>query len=206
MKMSIIPINILILSFFLLFNSAAAAILKPGENMRPFSLPAIDGQIFRVIMDQGQLTIQRTDASGNLLSVSVPEVILVDFWATWCLPCRAAMPHLERLYQQFLSSEKNKGQVEFFGLALDRQGASIVKPFLQKIKLSYPQLCGSLESAEFGLIRSAQEMASAYRVQEIPVVYIINRQGKIIYAHVGFKEEYIKEIEEIIFSVLNSNQ
>jgi len=206
MRMSIIPIKILPIAFLLFFNSAALAILKPGENMRPFSLPAVDGQIFRVIMDQGQLTIQRADASGNLLSTSTPEVILLDFWATWCLPCRAAMPHLEKLYQQFLAREENKGRVEFFGLALDKPGASIVKPFLQKIKLSYPQLCGSVGSAESGLIRSAQEMASAYRVQEIPVVYLINSQGKIVYAHVGFKEEYIKEMEKIIFSLLNSNQ
>ena len=206
MRKSIIPIKIVAISLLLFFNSAALAILKPGENMRPFSLAAVDGQIFWVRMDKGQLTVERTDASGNLLSVSTPEVILLDFWATWCLPCRAAMPHLEKLYQKFLSSEKNKGRLVFFGIALDRQEASIVRPFLQKIRLSYPQLCGSLESSESGLICSVQEMASEYKVQEIPVVYIINRQGKIVYAHVGFKEEYIKEIEKIIFSLLNGNR
>jgi len=205
MKLPIIPIKILILALFLNLN-AAAAILKPGENLRPFSLPAVDGQIFRVIMERGQLTVERRSASGNLLSTSTPEAILLDFWATWCLPCRAAMPHLEKIYQQFLAREENKGRVEFFGIALDKPGASIVKPFLQKMKLSYPQLCGTLESSESGLIGSAQEMASVYRVQEIPVVYIINREGKIVYAHVGFKEEYIKEIEKIILSLLNENQ
>jgi len=204
--MSIIPIKILILAFVFIFGSAALATLKPGENMRPFSLPAVDGQIFRVRMDKGQLTVERIDASGKLLSVSTPEVILLDFWATWCLPCRAAMPHLEKLYQKFLARDENKGRIEFFGLALDKPGASIVKPFLQKIKLSYPQLCGSLESSASGIIYSVQEMASEYRVQEIPVVYLINRQGKIVYAHVGFKEEYIKDIEKIIFSLLNGNQ
>jgi len=205
MRMSIIPIKILVLLFFLTFNSDAA-LLKPGENMRPFSLPAVDGQIFRVKMDKGQLKVERIEASGNLLSVSTPEVILLDFWATWCLPCRAAMPHLEKLYQQFLAREENKGRVEFFGVALDKPGVPIIKPFLQKIKLSYPQLCGSLESSLSGLICSAQEMASEYRVQEIPVVYLINRQGKIVYGHVGFKEEYIKEMEKIIFSLLKGNQ
>ncbi len=116
------------------------------------------------------------------------------------------MPHLEKLYNQFLADEKNKGRLEFFGVALDRQGEVVVKPFLQKIKLSYPQLCNPVSSSEAGLIRSAEEMASTYKVQEIPVIYLINREGKIIYAHVGFKEKYIKEIEEVISSLLSGQR
>lgn len=203
MKKYTISIEILLLIIGILnVINLGSAILKSGEDFRPFALQTIEGKIFEITMESGQLTLKQKDVSGNLLSISRPKVILVDFWATWCLPCRAAMPHLEKLYTQFLAEEKNKGRLEFFGIALDRQGAALVKPFLQKIKLSYPQLCNPVSSPEEGLIRSPQEMASVYKVQEIPVVYLINREGKIVYAHVGFKEEYIKEIEKVISSLL----
>lgn len=204
MKKSTISIEILsIILFFLVALKLGATILKSGDDFRPFALQTVEGMIFEITMESGQLTLRQRDASGHLLSTSRPEVILIDFWATWCLPCRAAMPHLEKLYNHFLAEEKNKGRLEFFGIALDRQGVAVVKPFLQKIKLSYPQLCSPVSSSEAGLIRSPQEMASIYKVQEIPVVYLINREGKIVYAHVGFKEEYIKEIEKVISSLLS---
>ncbi len=191
---------------FLFFINFCEAILKKGDAFLPFALKSLEGKIFEATVENGQLTLRQKDASGNLLSTVRPEVILLDFWATWCLPCRAAMPHLERLYNQFLTEEKNKGRLEFFGIALDQQGAAVVKTFLQKIKLSYPQLCSPTSSLEAGLISSPQEMASMYKIQEIPVVYLINREGKIIYAHVGFKEEYIKELEDIISSLLSQTR
>ncbi|MCX7973251.1 MAG: TlpA family protein disulfide reductase [Candidatus Aminicenantes bacterium] len=203
-----IPIKIVKIALFFSFisNLLFANFLKPGDDLKPFSLQAVDGRIFKVFIDNEVLTLQQSDSSGNLLATIRPEVILLDFWATWCLPCRAALPHLERLYNHFQTNEKSRDRVIFLGLVLDKQGAAIVKPFLQKIKLSYPQLCSSTNPSQNEIIRSPQEMALVYKIQEIPVVYIINRQGKIVYAHVGFKEEYIKEIEKVISNLLGINQ
>ncbi len=145
------------------------AILKPGDELLPFSLQTVDGVVVTVMTEDGRLTVKRTDSTGKLLSRTQPEALLLDFWATWCIPCRAAMPHLEKLYNQ-LRQEAGETAVEFFGLALDRQGPSIVRPFLQKIKLSYPQLCAPPPSSSSGLLRSPKEVASANKFHEIPVV------------------------------------
>ncbi len=184
-----------------------AAILKPGDSLLPFSLQTVDGVIITVAIEEGRLTIKRSDKQGNLLSVNHPQALLLDFWATWCIPCRAAMPHLDRLYRQFRSGETAKtSKVEFFGIALDRQGEAIVRPFLQKIKLSYPQLCTPTAASAAGLIRSPQEMASAYKVQEIPVVYVFDREGCIVHAHVGFKEDHVTELEKILSSLVEGEK
>ncbi len=207
MKIRYLILSIGIIGIILAFSfGLAAAILKVGESVRPFSLQTVDKTVVTVMVEEGRLTVKRNDQAGKLISIIQPEAMLLDFWATWCIPCRAAMPHLDRLYRQFRSVEGGEEKVEFFGIALDRQGEAIVRPFLQKIKLAYPQLSTPVGDAPPEFIRSPQEMASAFKVQEIPVVYIFDRQGKIVHAHVGFKESHVKEIEEAVALLLKADK
>jgi peroxiredoxin len=90
------------------------------------------------------------------------KVVIVNFWATWCPPCRKEMPDLDALYKRF----KEKGLVV---LALSDEEANIVKPFLAaEQKVGYPVL-----------LDPDAKVAKQFRVQGIPKTFIYNREGKL---------------------------
>jgi len=94
---------------------AAAANEDPAHPTAPdFTLPDVmNGKSFRLADQKG-------------------KVVLIDFWATWCGPCRMAIPHLVELQRDY----KSKG-FEIVGVSLDQQGAAVVKPFYQQWKMNY---------------------------------------------------------------------
>lgn len=91
------------------------------------------------------------------------KVLLVNFWATWCLPCQWEMPLMERLYQAY----RDKGFV-VLAISLDREGASVVGPFVKERNLTYPV---ALDSAFQG--------AREFGVRGIPATILVGRDGVI---------------------------
>jgi thiol-disulfide isomerase/thioredoxin len=110
------------------------------------------------------------------------KVVLVDFWATWCGPCRMAIPHLVELQDQY----KGKG-FQIVGVSLDQQGPAVVKPFYQQWKMNY--IVGvddqGAVARQYGGIRS------------IPTAVLIGKDGKVITGFVGYrpKQEYENAIK-----------
>ncbi len=157
--------------------AAAEALKKKGTVTEP----AIDTSSFRAApawampdLDGGTLT--NADLAG--------KVVIVDFWATWCGPCKAAIPHLIELYDEY----KDQG-VEIVGVSLDRQGARIVEPFVNQAKINYPIVIGNAQVVQdFGGFRG------------IPTAFVISQDGKIVRKHVGFrpKEAYEKDIRALL--------
>jgi thiol-disulfide isomerase/thioredoxin len=95
----------------------------------------------------------------------IGQVVLIDFWATWCGPCRMALPHLIELENKF-------GGKDFtvVGVSLDQQGPDVVRAFAQQWDLNYPVVVdsdGSL-AREYGGIR------------EIPTTLVIDREGRVV--------------------------
>jgi cytochrome c biogenesis protein CcmG/thiol:disulfide interchange protein DsbE len=130
--------------------------------------------------DQGKL-LKLEDLKGS--------VVLVDFWATWCPPCREGIPDLVLLKEKYKNTD-----VEILGISVDaitRGGATAkdVIPFIDSYKINYPIVRGDENTINaFGNIRS------------IPTSFLIDKEGNIVarYEGVVSKEDYIESIEKIL--------
>ena len=190
----------------LVLSDPTFAVMKAGEKLIPFSLKNIDGKDYTVALESGKLTltVAETVAGETKIVKSHPAGILIDFWATWCVPCRRAMPHMQELSETYEPAEgQSEGGLRVLGIALDDAGGKVVKPFYAKLKITYPMLADppSLTAAP-GIAATAKDMKKKYGVQEIPVVYLIDSTGTITHAHVGFKEEFVPELEAAVKSVV----
>jgi peroxiredoxin len=98
------------------------------------------------------------------------KVVILDFWATWCPPCRAEIPHWIALYNQYKSS----GLV-IIGVSMD-DSATPVKPFMDEYHVDYPVVMGDNKVAnEYG------------GIEGIPTTFIINQKGDIVKQVVGYR-------------------
>ncbi len=112
------------------------------------------------------------------------KVVVVDFWATWCPPCREEIPGFVDLHRRYA----DQGLV-IVGISLDRTGPSAVKAFVEKFGMKYPVVIGDARTVEaFG------------GVEAIPTTFVIDRTGKIVGKHVGFadREAFEKEIKRLL--------
>ncbi len=137
-----------------LLFAAASLNAQVGEQAPAFSLTNANGK-----------TVSLSDLKG--------KVVVLNFWATWCPPCRAEIPAFIKVYKQY----RPKG-VEIVGVSLDQKGWDIVRPFLKTHNINYPVLVGD------------QKIAQAYgNINSIPTTFIIDKKGKIVDQHVGAMSE-----------------
>ncbi len=114
------------------------------------------------------------------------QVMVLNFWATWCVPCREEMPIFDRVFKKFANQ-----RVAFVGLAADEKAK--VAPFLQQSPVSYPILIGDLDALEFARRLGAKQAA-------LPFTAIIDRNGRIVRTKLGPYTE--AELEAQIRSAL----
>jgi thiol-disulfide isomerase/thioredoxin len=199
---------ILILTLLTAAPPGFGDILAKGDRLIPFSLKGVDDVTYTVFLDNGRLCLQ-ADAvvDGRPATTKThPAAVLIDFWATWCVPCRAAMPYMQQLFEKYGPKPgQAEGGLQLFGIALDQKGSRVVKPFYGKLKISYPMLADPPDTpAGPDVIQTTKDMAARYRVQEIPVVYLIDAAGVISHAHIGFKKEQIAELDAGIGALVNA--
>jgi cytochrome c biogenesis protein CcmG/thiol:disulfide interchange protein DsbE len=136
-----------------------------GKPAPDFALPDLSGK-----------TVRLSDFKG--------KVVLVDFWATWCPPCRKGIPEFIELQRRF----EDKGFTTV-GVALDQQGAAVVKPFAENFGINYPVVIGG------------DEVSMAYGgIQAIPTTFLIGRDGSILKSYVGYHPQ--SEFERAIQAAL----
>ena len=111
------------------------------------------------------------------------EYVLVDFWASWCPPCRKDMPYLVEAYAKY----KNKG-FEIVGVSLDENVADW-QNMIKKLKVTWPQMSD--------LKGWNSELSGAYGVASIPHTVLIDKEGKIIAKYIK-GEELIPTLQELI--------
>jgi thiol-disulfide isomerase/thioredoxin len=111
------------------------------------------------------------DMSGKTVSLSdyKGKVVLLEFWATWCPPCRASIPGLEKLNKAY----KDKGLV-ILAVSVDQGGWDVVRSFITEYGITYTVLKGT------------DDVAEKYQVRSIPMLLVLNKEGKISKRYLGF--------------------
>ena len=123
------------------------------------------------------------DVSGNQHTISEwqGKIRIINFWATWCTPCREEIPEFIALQMQYGA----KG-LQFIGIAIDDQEP--VEEYLATTKINYPILLGGLNG-----IALAHQLGNV--MDAVPFTLVVNQQGQIIHRHPGtFSREQIIEI------------
>ncbi len=132
-------------------------------------------------------TLADMDGEEYALKDYLGKVVMLNFWATWCPPCRREMPSMESLYQKF----QEKG---FTVLAVNQwEDGDIVFPYLGQLSVfpSFPIL-----------FDGKGEIARAYRVKGLPTTVLIDRQGRVVYRAVGGRNFDHPEVIRIISELL----
>ncbi len=150
--------------------SVSAASVKPNEQRKAapdFTLKDADGK-----------TVRLSDFRG--------KVVLLDFWATWCGPCKIEIPW----FMDFQRQNQSKGLV-VLGVSMDDEGWDVVKPYLATMKVNYRVVIGNDHTAQlYG------------GVDALPTTFLIDRSGRIAAVHVGLVDR--KDIQNGIEQLLES--
>ncbi|SFD97722.1 TlpA disulfide reductase family protein [Nitrosomonas sp. Nm166] len=137
------------------------------------------------------LAVNLPDIEGENQAVSqwLGEVMVVNFWATWCTPCQEEIPEFIEAQKKF----RDQGLV-FVGIAIDQPDK--VKMFSQEFGINYPVLVGGLNT--WSLLEAAGNRQSA-----LPYTVVINRSGEIVETYLG--RVNLKKLETLLTPLLKQN-
>jgi cytochrome c biogenesis protein CcmG/thiol:disulfide interchange protein DsbE len=143
-------------------RSAPAAATR--KNAPEFALPGRHGDLVHLVDYRGQ-------------------VLILDFWATWCGPCRIEIPWFNELAEKY-----NASGLAVLGVSLDEKGWQAVDPFARELKVAYPIVLGN------------DRIARQYGVGPPPTTFVIDREGKIAAGFAGLvnRKAFEHEIQRLL--------
>ncbi len=132
-----------------------------------------------------RLPLRLPTPAGDSISLTAfkGKVVLLDFWASWCIPCRHANKDLKKLYAAY-----NKQGFEIFGVSLDEE-ISDWKRAIKKDKITWPQV---IDNRGWEAVTAVQ-----WNVQELPTSYLFNKQGQLVAMNLE-REELEQKIKELL--------
>jgi len=113
-------------------------------------------------------------------------VLVIDFFATWCTPCRTSIPHLVEMNQKY-----RKQGLQVLGLSADENGERDVQEFGENYRVNYPMaLAGEAVQADFG-------------IRSVPVMFVIDKKGKVAEVFRGYSDEIGRSMDQLIKRLLS---
>jgi peroxiredoxin len=170
------------------FATALALTILAGCSYAPPSRAAIKPAAKR--NPAPAFTLKDSQGTSFNLADYKGKVVLLNFWATWCGPCKLEIPW----FVEFEKNYRDKG-FAVLGISMDEEGWEVVKPYLDRSKVNYRIAIGN------------DMMAQQYGgVESLPTSFLIDRNGKIAAVHVGLvsKGDYQKDIEHLLGSAKQS--
>ena len=129
----------------------------------------------------------QSNAGGQVSLASLKgKVVMVNFWATWCVPCRQEMPHLEALYQKY-----NSLGFELLAVNVEKNNAEGARKWLQETPVTFPVL-----------FDPENQVTKLYKVQTMPSTVIIGRDGTMRFMHNGYKPGYENDYQTQVRGLL----
>lgn len=145
------------------------------------------GSAIQVQTPMGNSDFDFTDEKGNMQHTTSlrGKVVFINFWASWCPPCRAEFPAIEKLYSRF----KDDPNVYFLSMNEDNELAT-GKAYMEKEKFSMP------------IYAAVGNIPKAIYDGTLPTTIVLNKAGKIVYHHTGFANyasaKFMKQIEDLL--------
>jgi peroxiredoxin len=154
----------LIFALFALTSLASSGL--EGQQAPDFSLKSSTGQNLRLSEYRG-------------------DVVMINFWATWCGPCRQEMPLLDELYTRY-----ERVGFNLLGVNIDDDSSRAMK-MAADLGINFPVL-----------FDSSKEVSKLYQVNAMPVTVLVDREGNVRHVHHGYKpgyeEKYLNEIRALL--------
>ncbi|MFQ5913772.1 MAG: peroxiredoxin family protein [Nitrospinota bacterium] len=132
-----------------------------------FTLPDLEGKSLRL-----------SDLRG--------QVVLINFWATWCPPCRAEMPSMNDLYKGY----RDKG-FEILAISSDVEGKRVVAPFVEKYGLTFPVL-----------LDPKNDVGSRLQMRGIPSTFLLDKEGRIAGLEIGARNWNRSSLRQLLDGLL----
>ena len=147
--------------------AALAGITGFYSNHASLSSPVLEGAADTLMLTSFP------DLSGNQQTLSHwrGDVLVVNFWATWCAPCREEIPALMRVQQEY--ADKN---LKIVGIGVDSEVK--IKNYAAEMRINYSLLIGGVEILEMS-------KGLGNRAEVLPFTVVLDRAGKVAYAHAG---------------------
>ncbi len=168
---------------------AAALLLTAGAGATAADLPPLSHSLTPAAADTPAPPLRLKDIEGRFHDIATlkGKVVLVNFWATWCPPCRREMPSMDRLARKLTGED-------FVVLAVDvGEDADTVEAFLSQLDGGH---------AFPILLDTRGRTMQAWGTSGLPTTYLVDRQGRIAYTAVGGREFNHPEIERMVLDLL----
>lgn len=156
--------------------------------MTMLSVLVLAGTVAAVAAERApDFTLNTTDGKTVALSALKGKVVFIDFWASWCPPCRKSIPYVEKLHERYAGRD-----VVVLGINVEGDPKT-ADAFAKKQGIQYPVLIGD------------EDVARAYRVQGIPAFFIIGPQGTLEGKYVGFspgtETEWTSKVDALLGTI-----